>query len=378
MMMSHHVITLQTHGTKLSIDRGLLVCKFPDGYRNPSGEPTASMGVPYDEVRLVVCTTPAVSVTGMATVRLSENNAAILYCNEHYQPTAWTMPLFQTKRHTLLQAQLNLTPAVKEALWRCFVKAKIANQAYILECLGNQEKANILHGMVNDEGFNLNESHAARLYWQPYYAHINELYPTGVKKRTRHQAEDVLNARLNYGYAILKTLIHRACLISGLLPVIGLHHQAGYKGQPLVYDVVEPYRCIVDLALLRYMENLPERDVTDLNEDWKYWTQYVVHTMREYSLTYQADSPSKKLIDLIDLTVSSLGRCLEQTTTQGLILPYLCPTLRQHHFEKAQNATKEEAWILDDPEAVEAFLQEIEAGGIQTLDDERNQTKDLL
>jgi CRISP-associated protein Cas1 len=51
---------------------------------------------------------------------------------------------------------------------------------------------------------------------------------------------------LNYGYAILRAVVARGLVISGLLPTLGIHHHNRYNAYCLADDIMEPYRPYVD------------------------------------------------------------------------------------------------------------------------------------
>ena len=51
---------------------------------------------------------------------------------------------------------------------------------------------------------------------------------------------------MNYGYAILRAIVARALVASGLLPTLGIHHHNRYNAYCLADDVMEPYRLYVD------------------------------------------------------------------------------------------------------------------------------------
>jgi CRISPR-associated protein Cas1 len=54
------------------------------------------------------------------------------------------------------------------------------------------------------------------------------------------------NAHLNYGYAILRAIVARALVGSGLLPTLGIHHSNKYNAYCLADDIMEPYRPFCD------------------------------------------------------------------------------------------------------------------------------------
>ena len=69
------------------------------------------------------------------------------------------------------------------------------------------------------------------------------------------------NNLLNYGYAILRAVIARSLVGSGLLPTLGIHHHNRYNAYCLADDIMEPYRPYVDelvLDLIRQNEDISE------------------------------------------------------------------------------------------------------------------------
>ena len=75
------------------------------------------------------------------------------------------------------------------------------------------------------------------------------------------------NNLLNYGYAILRAVIARSLVASGLLPTIGIHHHNKYNAYCLADDIMEPYRPYVDRLVYDIVEQYGE-DV-ELSKDIK-------------------------------------------------------------------------------------------------------------
>ena len=69
------------------------------------------------------------------------------------------------------------------------------------------------------------------------------------------------NNLLNYGYAILRAVVARSLVGSGLLPTLGIHHHNRYNAYCLADDIMEPYRPYVDELILRII-----RSITDYKE----------------------------------------------------------------------------------------------------------------
>jgi CRISPR-associated protein Cas1 len=67
-------------------------------------------------------------------------------------------------------------------------------------------------------------------------------------------ASDEINALLNYGYAVLESQARKYINAVGLDPCVGYLHEQAPSKQPLVYDLQELYRWIVDLSVIELLE----------------------------------------------------------------------------------------------------------------------------
>jgi CRISPR-associated protein Cas1 len=67
-------------------------------------------------------------------------------------------------------------------------------------------------------------------------------------------AVDPINALLNYGYAILESKCYKALHSNGLDPNVGYLHEINTSKAPLVYDLQEPFRWLVDVAVITGIE----------------------------------------------------------------------------------------------------------------------------
>ena len=62
------------------------------------------------------------------------------------------------------------------------------------------------------------------------------------------------NNLLNYGYAILRAVVARGLVASGLLPTLGIHHHNRYNAYCLADDIMEPYRPYVDELVYKILQ----------------------------------------------------------------------------------------------------------------------------
>jgi CRISPR/Cas system-associated endonuclease Cas1 len=57
---------------------------------------------------------------------------------------------------------------------------------------------------------------------------------------------------LNYGYALLISAVRTEMVSAGFDPSIGIAHRRSWNPIPLVYDLMEPLRPVVDLKILEF------------------------------------------------------------------------------------------------------------------------------
>ena len=84
------------------------------------------------------------------------------------------------------------------------------------------------------------EGMASHEYWQGFRYVINDDYD--FLKRSGRGAPDIVNAMLNYSYAILASEVLKALHISGLDPYAGFLHADRYGRTSLVFDLMEEFR----------------------------------------------------------------------------------------------------------------------------------------
>ncbi len=106
------------------------------------------------------------------------------------------------------------------------------------------------------------EGRIADYYWKALYQVFNELYPEFNFKSRKNKsyswnmnASDYVNALLNYGYAILESVIRKYINVTGLDSNIGFLHEINDSKTPLVYDLQELYRWLIDLSVIQLLED---------------------------------------------------------------------------------------------------------------------------
>lgn len=134
------------------------------------------------------------------------------------------------------------------------IKVKLRQQSKLLIKFGSKvgkmdqnEDINIDEN-ITIAGLRVHEAVWGKRYWEAYRL----LLPTEVIMGARNvrPAQDVVNALINYFYGFLYTLVEQAVWANGLDPYIAVVHQNPYQTPVLTFDLIEPYRTMVDTFVL--------------------------------------------------------------------------------------------------------------------------------
>ena len=197
--------------------------------------------IPIEDIGLIMLDNPQITISHVLIEKLLENNCALVTCDAKHLPVGLMLPLDgNTLQSERWKQQIEASAPLKKQLWQQTVEAKIANQARVLEYAGfDASKLWYLSERVQSGDVRNNEAVAAAHYWAILFSDYKENF-------LRDQIGDAPNHLLNYGYAILRAIVARGLVGSGLLPTLGLHHQNKYNAYCLADDIMEPYRPFVD------------------------------------------------------------------------------------------------------------------------------------
>ena len=199
---------------------------------------------PIEDIGLVVLDHKQITVTQGLLEALLANNCAIVTCDSHSMPAGLMLPLCgNTVQSERFREQIQASQPLRKQLWQQTVKAKINNQARILSICSQVETGCMNRWsceVKSGDSDNL-EARAAVYYWKKIFSDI-----PGLEDFTRSREGMAPNNLLNYGYAILRAVVARALVGSGMLPTFGIHHRNRYNAYCLADDIMEPYRPYVD------------------------------------------------------------------------------------------------------------------------------------
>lgn len=199
---------------------------------------------PIEDIGVVVLDHKQITVTQGALEALLENNSAVITCDASHMPVGLLLPLVgNTTQNERFRDQINASLPLRKQLWQQTMQYKIRNQAAVLDKCTDAE-TRCMQVWANDvrsgDSDNL-EARAAVYYWKSLFGYI----PGFIRARDGVAPNNLLN----YGYAILRAVIARSLVASGMLPTLGIHHHNRYNAYCLADDIMEPYRPYIDLLV---------------------------------------------------------------------------------------------------------------------------------
>lgn len=252
----------------LSLKNAQLVIKLPEVEKNDtlpeSFKVQTQVTKPIEDIGVVVLDNQRITITTGAMEALLANNCAIITCDQRSMPVGLMLPLSgNTTQSERFRDQIDASLPLKKQLWQQTIQAKISNQASVLATCRKAE-VGCLRAWAKDvrsgdpDNF---EGRAAAYYWR-------NLFGMHIENFTRDREGVPPNNALNYGYAILRAIVARALVSSGMLPTLGIHHHNRYNAYCLADDIMEPYRPYVDeyVFQLTQKHGLPSED---LSKAWK-------------------------------------------------------------------------------------------------------------
>ena len=253
--------------TYLSLKNGQLVIRLPEVEKNDTLTATfkqeAERTIPIEDIGVIVLDHQQITFTQGLMEALLDNNCALISCDKSHLPVGLLLPLCgNTTQSERFRQQIDASLPLKKQLWQQTVQYKIRNQSAVLQ----QQNSSIVKPMYSwaadvKSGDSENmEARAAAYYWKNLFTDL----PYFVRDRNGVPPNNLLN----YGYAILRAIVARSLVASGLLPTLGIHHHNRYNAYCLADDIMEPYRPYVDELVIQYTRThgYPETLTTDIKK----------------------------------------------------------------------------------------------------------------
>lgn len=210
--------------------------------------------VPFEDIAVIVLNNREITLTHPVLAACAEYGIGLFSTGDNHQPNGVFLPFQSHSRSTrMLRLQLDLAKPTAKRAWAAIVRAKIANQAFILRALnaGDPERLDSYARRVRSGDVGNLEAQASAYY-----------FPNLFGKGFNRNELNWINAALNYGYAVLRGACARALVAHGMLPSLGLFHSSEQNAFNLADDLIEPYRPIVDLHVASFRPAHGEHDLT--------------------------------------------------------------------------------------------------------------------
>jgi CRISP-associated protein Cas1 len=260
--------------------------------------------VPIEDIGVIMLDNQQITITQALMAKLLNNNTSIITCDNTHHPVGLFLNLDgNTLQSRIFQAQVDASEPLKKQLWQQTVIAKIQNQAAMLgqqTATGNLFNApdkllfNYAKDVKSGDSENL-EAAAAGYYWK-------RIFPPFLNF-TREREGAPPNNLLNYGYAILRAIVARSLVGSGMLPTLGIHHRNQYNAYCLADDIMEPYRPYVDKVVC---------EIVSMNGQYLEMTPNMKKQLLGIpAMDVMIDNQSSPLMNAVQRTTASLAKCYE-------------------------------------------------------------------
>ncbi len=253
--------------------------------------------IPIEDIGIVILENPQITISHKLLASLIENNVAVVTSDSKYRPNGLFLNLDgNTLQSEKFNAQINASEPLKKQLWQQTITAKIKNQAALLADRDVAVRNMMTWARKVRSGDPDNyEARAAAYFWANIFIDIPDF------KRGREEAEP--NNLLNYGYAILRAIVARSLVGSGLLPTLGIHHHNKYNAYCLADDIMEPYRPFVDSLVV---------DIVESGEDYEEMTTAIKKQLLTIAtVDVTVGNKQGPLMVAMQRTTASLAKCFE-------------------------------------------------------------------
>lgn len=263
--------------------------------------------VPLEDLQTVIVDNAQTLLSVHTLQCLAEKHVNTVICGSSRLPCCTVLPVNGHYRpFGVLKKQLALTEVFKSLLWQRVVKAKLENQKQALVLKGapaavtnrmGQLAAEVLPGDCGNR-----EAIAAKMYFKAFYGLDFMRFE-----------DDVVNAALNYGYAIIRSAVARSLCAYGYNCALGIHHISETNAFNLADDFMEPLRPLVDLWAWQHNEEL----LDELTKNNKMGLADILNN------EIMLGGKRMKVYNAIDKYIGSIGTAIDSNDVNKLLLPRL-------------------------------------------------------
>ena len=257
------LLTIDGYGYNLSVDSGRL--EATNGHHINRSKQTTRYRRKYLDFDKVVISGNhgTLSVSAIRWLMKQKRDITILDWNGRLV-TAFS-PFANQGVNKLAQLKASQDPVKKAKIAKWLIQQKIEGSLRILEWIRSKNRNFTYDSIINKQFSRFKTATALKeilgiesVISHYYFKSISDIIDAKWEFITRHpentpvrDADDPVNALFNYGYAILESECWRVVNTMGLEPYIGFIHKTHTNKAPMVYDLEEPFRWIVEKAMLK-------------------------------------------------------------------------------------------------------------------------------
>lgn len=260
-----------------------------------------------DEIDTIIVESMICNTSFRLLMELCKKGIGLIICGENHMPIGSLNSLIDNQRTAKYnRIQLRWKIETKKELWTKIIKQKILLQSIVLRKNGKIEKSDMLIKYYNDVligDVTNREGHAAKVYFNALFG------KDFVRKR---EADDIINASLNYIYQIVRSKIAQEIISHGYIPSLGIFHCSEYNYFGLADDIIEIYRPIVDYFVNKL---IMEEDVKFMTSLYKEKLLNILYNVINYN------NAKHKLIDTIKIVVLNITDSLSNSNVDNITFP---------------------------------------------------------
>lgn len=259
---------------------------------------------PISDILILVIDNYKSKLTVQLINKLTEYNVCTILCGIDHLPKSYIMPMNgHYAQSGNIQKQIGWTKEQKNIIHQKIIQAKIFNQIDNLR-KNNCDKKVIFklqqYLLEVDEGDTGNrEGLSAKLYFR-------ELFGDDFIRFDN----DVINAGLNYGYSIFRSLITSIVVAKGYLPNLGFFHVGKTNMFNLSDDIIEVFRPIVD----DYVYNNLRDEIIFKEKHREDLIQLVLYKTR-------IDDKNQTVYNAINIYIDNILYCIETNDYSNFVFP---------------------------------------------------------
>lgn len=271
--------------------------------------------IPLEDINSILIESQSVRLSSYLLQKAMGYGIVIYCCDEKHIPNTVVLPLQHHHRHfKMLKMQMETSKPLQKRLWQQIIVQKIHNQARCLEYMNMKgyKELDAMKRQVKSGDSTYVEGRAAAFYFRHLFG---DHFSRG--------EEHIINAALNYGYAIIRGMIARTIICYGFEPSLGIWHHSELNGFNLADDFIEPFRPVVDLYVSGKF---------DYSESSKVLTPQIkkgLFSVLNYDMNFNGEK--QILGNSIEKMIMSFGGALMGKRDE-MQLPELIP-LQEHRYE---------------------------------------------